>query len=144
MSFMQFVAKILHMPSISTRLHAILDYFFSLFLMLAPAIFGFGEADTETIIPIVAGMTICFYSFFTRYEGGLSPVFPMRVHFVFDVVVAVFVATSPWVFGFRSFVYKPHLFIGLAFGIQSILASWPLIITYKLRWQRYLVANTSM
>ena len=132
------------MPSISTRLHAILDYFFSLFLMLAPAIFGFGEADTETIIPIVAGMTICFYSFFTQYEGGLYPVFSMRVHYLFDFIVAIFVATSPWVFGFRHFVYKPHLLIGLAFGIHSILGSWPLIMSYKLRWQRHFVANTSI
>ena len=132
------------MPSISTRLHAILDYFFSLFLMLAPAIFGFGEADKETIIPIVAGMTICFYSFFTRYEGGLYPVFSMRVHYLFDFMVAVLVATSPWLFGFRDFVYKPHLFIGLAFAIHAILGSWPVILSYKLRWQRYFVANTSI
>lgn len=132
------------MPSISTRLHAILDYFFSLFLMLAPAIFGFGEADIETIIPIVAGMAICFYSFFTNYEGGLSPVFSMRVHYVFDLVIALLVASSPWLFGFRHFVYKPHLFIGIAFGIHAVLASWPLISVYKLRWQRYFLADTSI
>ena len=127
------------MLPISTRLHAILDYFFSLFLMLAPAIFGFGEADMETIIPIIAGMTICFYSFFTRYPGGLYPVFPLRVHYLFDFAVAIFVATSPWVFGFRNFVYKPHLFIGFAFGLHTIFASWPLITSYKLRWQRHLL-----
>ncbi len=127
------------MPSISTRLHSILDYFFSLFLMLAPAIFGFGEADIETIIPIVAGMTICFYSFFTRYEGGLYPVFPMGVHYLFDIVIGILVAISPWIFGFRDFVYKPHLFLGLAFSIHSILAGWPIMAAYKLRWQRHLL-----
>jgi len=126
------------MPSISTRFHAILDYFFSLFLMLAPAIFGFGEAGSETIILILAGMTICFYSFFTKYEGGLYPVFSLPVHYLFDVLVAAIIITSPWVFGFRDFVYKPHFFIGLAFGLHSLFGSWHIMSSYKLRLQRSL------
>ena len=126
------------MPSMSTRVHAIFDYFFSLFLMLAPAIFGFGEADMETILPIIAGMTICFYSFFSKYEGGLYPIFSMRTHYLFDLAIGVLVATSPWLFGFRNFVYKPHLFIGLAFISISLMGLWPYLTEYKLRWQRYL------
>ena len=124
------------MFSLSTRIHALLDYTFSLFLMLAPALFEFGEADTETIIPILAGMTICFYSFFSRYEGGLYPIFSMRVHYLFDLAIGIFVATSPWIFGFRDFVYKPHLFIGLAFTIIAIIGIWPLVKIQKLRWPR--------
>ena len=135
--FFVFGIKALSMPSMSTRVHAFLDYFFSLFLMLAPALFGFGEAGAETIIPILVGMTICFYSFFTNYEGGLYPTFSMPVHYVFDLALGILVATSPWLFGFRSFVYKPHLFIGLAFVVISLTGLLPLI-SYKLRWHRHL------
>ena len=114
-----------------TRYHAILDYSFSLFLMLAPAIFGFGEAQAETIIPIIAGMSICFYSFFTKYEGGLSRIISIKLHYLFDLIIGFLVAISPWLFGFRSIVYKPHLFIGIAFMLLALAGLWPMIKIQK-------------
>ena len=127
------------MLSISTRLHAFLDYSLSLFLMLAPALFGFGEAGAETIILILLGMTLCFYSFFTKYEGGLYPVFSMPVHYLFDLAIGILVATSPWLFGFRDFVYKPHLFTGLVIVTLSLIGLWPLLGSYGFRWHRNLL-----
>src|SRR3954468_10716227 len=120
----------------STRLHAIIDYAFSFFLMLAPAIFGFGEADWETIVPIAAGMTICFYSFFTNYEGGLYLKFSMKTHNLFDLIIGAVIATSPWVFGFRDIVYKPHLAIGIGFSLVALLGLWPIVKLHKvhLHW----------
>lgn len=117
----------------STRLHAILDYFFGVFLMVAPALIGFGNADIETVIPILAGMTICFYSFFSKYEGGISPIFPMKVHYIFDLIIGIFVASSPWVFGFRDIVYKPHFLIGFAFILVAIYWLFPLVKLQKFR-----------
>jgi hypothetical protein len=128
---MQIWIKSLSMFSFPRRLHAILDYSSSVFLMLAPAIFGFGEADMETIIPIVAGVMICFYSFFTNYEGGLYHYFPMRVHYLFDLGIGLLVCTSPWVFDFKDMVYKPHFFIGLAFSIIALLGLLPLLRFHK-------------
>ena len=121
------------MFSLSTRIHAFIDYSFALFLMLAPAIFGFGEADRETIIPIIAGMTICFYSFFTKYEGGFYPLFSIRTHYLFDLAIGILVATSPWIFGFRDFVYRPHLVIGFAFMIVAIIGLRPMVRFQKPR-----------
>jgi len=125
--FYAFPCKVPFMLPLPTRYHAIVDYSFSLFLMLAPAIFGFGEAEAETIVPIVAGMTICFYSFFTKYEGGLSPIISIKLHYFFDIVVGLLVALSPWLFGFRQIVYKPHVFIGIAFMLVGGYNLWPLI-----------------
>ena len=115
------------MFQLSTRLHACLDYFFSLFLMLAPAIFGFGEGDRETIIPILAGMMICFYSFFTKYEGGLYPRLSIKTHYVMDLAVGVMVMFSPWLFGFHNSVYKPHVLIGFVISLIAILSLKPLV-----------------
>ena len=124
------------MLPLPTRYHAILDYSFSLFLMLAPAIFGFGEAEAETIIPIIAGMTICFYSFFTKYEGGLSPFISIKLHYLFDIVVGLLLAFSPWLFGFREIVYKPHVVIGVAFILMALYNLWPMIKFQKPNFHR--------
>jgi len=116
--------------------HAVLDYAFSLFLMLAPAIFGFGEGDLETIVPIVAGVLICFYSFFTSYEGGLYHLFSIKLHYVFDTIVGLFIMTSPWVFGFKDIISKPHFYIGLIFTCLSVVSLLPLITWHKVTIQK--------
>ena len=119
------------MFSLATRVHAALDYSFSLFLMLAPAIFGFGEADAETVLPIVAGVLICFYSFFTKYEGGLYHFFPLKLHYLFDLIIGLLITFSPWIFGFNDMVYKPHFYIGLGFSILAFASLAPMI-----RWNK--------
>src|SRR5438874_6134365 len=129
--FYGIVLKALFMSPLSTRLHAYLDYSISLFLMLAPAIFGFGEADRETIIPILAGMTICFYSFFTNYDGGLYPRLSMKTHYILDLAVGVMVMFSPWLFGFHNFVYKPHVLIGLIISLIAIVCLKPFVTLRK-------------
>jgi hypothetical protein len=135
-SFMQLVSNPSSMFPLPTRIHAVLDYSFSLFLMLSPAIFGFGEAKLETIIPIASGMLICFYSFFTNYEGGLYRLFPLKLHYILDLGIGLLITTSPWVFGFRDIIYKPHLYSGLAFTIVSILNLLPLLKSYKFLFHR--------
>jgi hypothetical protein len=130
-SFMQLVSNPTSMFPLSKRIHAVLDYSFSLFLMLSPAIFGFGEAEMETIIPIVSGMLICFYSFFTNYEGGLYRLFPMRLHYLLDLGMGLLITSSPWIFGFRDIIYKPHFYSGLAFTIVSIVNVLSLLRSYK-------------
>jgi len=111
--------------------HAVLDYAFSLYLMLAPAIFAFGEGDLETIIPIVAGVLICFYSFFNNYDGGLYHYFPLKLHYLFDITIGLLVMTSPWVFGFKDIISKPHFYSGLIFTCISVVGFLP-----HIRWTR--------
>ena len=125
----------------STRIHSILDYSFSLFLMLAPAIFGFGEAESETIIPILAGVIICFYSFFTKYEGGLSRVISLKFHYVLDFSIGLLVTISPWLFGFREIVYKPHLLIGIGFTLLAFTGLWPFLRSHIIELHRLLMGR---
>jgi len=122
------------MFSFSTRVHAALDYSFSLFLMLAPAIFGFGEAKAETTIPIISGVMICFYSFFTNYDGGLYHYFTYKLHCILDLLIGLLIMTSPWLFGFKDFVFKPHFYIGLCFSIVALISLLPLI-----KWKEFFV-----
>ncbi|HYJ37701.1 MAG TPA: hypothetical protein VEV87_03760 [Chitinophagaceae bacterium] len=124
------------MFALSTRFHAILDYFFGFLLMIAPSLFGFGKGEWETIIPILSGMIICFYSFFSNYKGGFYPVIPMKIHYAFDLAIGILVTTSPWIFGFRDLVYKPHALIGFAVFLIGIFGVRPFEKLQKLRLHR--------
>jgi hypothetical protein len=38
---------------------------------------------------------------------------PMKVHLMLDIVSGIFLAASPWLFGFANTIYIPHLILGL-------------------------------
>ena len=106
----------------STRTHSIFDYAFGLFLILSPWLLGFGEAEAETLAPMVIGMLIVCYSFFTDYEGGMYRRMPYAAHLTFDLILGVALATSPWVFNFDEKVYRPHLVMGIIMVGVAILS----------------------
>jgi len=121
---------------ISPRTHGILDYIIGLLLMASPWLFGFAGAGTtppgtageveqmggllgitgegiETWIPFGIGMAIIFYSLFTNYELGAIKSLPLTAHLAIDVILGIFLAASPWLFGFAEFVWLPHAIVGL-------------------------------
>jgi hypothetical protein len=72
-------------------------------------------------------MSIAFYSFFTDYQGGVYPYISKKTHQLCDIFVGILIMTSPWLLGFKSIAYKPHLFIGLIFTILGLVYIWPLM-----------------
>lgn len=70
-------------------------------------------------IPIILGGVMIIYSLLTDYEFGMLRVFSMRTHLLMDMLSALFLAVSPWLFGFSEVVYQPHLILGI---IQFVLA----------------------
>lgn len=46
-------------------------------------------------------------------------VIPMATHLTMDFFIGLFLAISPWLFGFAEFVWVPHVI----FGVIAILAS---------------------
>jgi hypothetical protein len=56
------------------------------------------------------------YSIFTRYELGIFKVIPMSYHLVVDFLASVFLALSPFIFGFSNQalnVWLPHVVVGI-------------------------------
>jgi hypothetical protein len=37
----------------------------------------------------------------------------MQGHLALDLIAGIFLAVSPWLFGFSDYVYLPHLILGL-------------------------------
>lgn len=116
------------MRFIPTKVHGALDYIVGIALIAAPWLFGFANVGgAAVIIPIVLGVGLIVYSLFTKYEWGPFGFIPMPVHLVFDIVASLFLALSPWIFGFSSEalnVWLPHVVVGVAV-ILVVLFSQP-------------------
>lgn len=102
------------MKVISTKAHGIIDYLMGVVLIAAPWLFGFARGGAETWVPVVLGLGAIAYSLFTNYELGVSRSIPMKTHLTMDIVSGIFLALSPWIFGFAEYVYLPHLILGIA------------------------------
>jgi hypothetical protein len=101
------------MKIISTKIHAVFDYLGSLLFVASPWIFHFEDHATATWIPILIGAMAITMSLFTDYEGGLVKAVRMPTHLNVDIISGLFLAASPWLFGFADDVYAPHLGLGL-------------------------------
>src|SRR5919205_358886 len=101
------------MRIIPTRAHGFVDYIFAIVLIAAPFVLGFATGGAAEWVPILLGVLIIGQSLMTRYELGLAPVLSMRAHLAMDIVTGLILAASPWIFGFASQVFWPHLILGL-------------------------------
>lgn len=107
------------MRFIPTKVHGVLDYLMGLVLIASPWIFNFHRGGAETYVPVILGAGVILYSILTNYEMGAVKKISMPTHLAMDLIGGVFLAVSPWLFGFAEFVYLPHLI----FGILEIGAS---------------------
>ena len=101
------------MKIIGTKTHGYLDYIVGLLLIAAPWIFNFDRGGAETWGPVVLGIGTIVYSLLTDYELGLSKTISMKTHLVLDMVAGLFLALSPWLFGFADYVWEPHQIVGI-------------------------------
>ncbi len=120
------------MRFIPTGVHGVMDYLVGVLLIGIPFIVGFGTGaetgiavgNAATYVPVLLGFGTIIYSLCTNYELGVLRVIPMRAHLALDAAAGVFLAASPWIFGFASIVFVPHLVIGL-FEIGAALLTDP-------------------
>lgn len=101
------------MKIISTKAHGVLDYLMGVLLIASPWIFNFARGGAETWVPVILGAGALLYSLLTNYEMGVSKAISMRSHLTLDMLSGIFLALSPWIFGFNDFVYLPHLIFGI-------------------------------
>jgi len=110
------------MRFIPTRVHGVLDYASSLLLIAAPYLFGFANGGPAQWVPMMLGAGYVIVSLITDYELSLVRLVPMPVHLAIDAAGGLFLAASPWIFGFADQVFWPHLLLGL-FAVGAALTS---------------------
>jgi hypothetical protein len=101
------------MRFISTRVHGVIDYIVGVLLIIVPWLLGFARGGAETWVPVLLGIALILYSFFTNYELGVVKRLPMSTHLWLDGISGFILAISPWLFGFADIVWAPHLIVGL-------------------------------
>ncbi|MDB5193156.1 MAG: hypothetical protein JWQ96_2719 [Segetibacter sp.] len=102
------------MRFIETKTHGYLDYLMGVLLIASPWIFDFNRGGAETWVPVILGAGVILYSLLTNYEMGFSKQISMSTHLTLDLVGGIFLAVSPWLFGFSEYVMLPHLILGIA------------------------------
>lgn len=116
------------MKIISTLVHGYLDYIAGTTLVLLPWIAGFSNGGAETLIPMVAGLLIIFYSLFTDYEAGAAKIITMREHLQMDYVISILLIISPFLFSFSKEVWEPHVIAGVVwFGVTALSQAYPVM-----------------
>lgn len=99
---------------ISTKFHAVLDYVGGILITASPWIFGFYKVGGAALfLPLVLGILQMTMVIFTKHEGGLIKVFPLQLHLILDMLVGFVLLVSPFLYGFYSFVFLPHVLLGL-------------------------------
>jgi hypothetical protein len=101
------------MKIFSTKVHGVMDYLMGVILIAVPWLFNFARGGAETWVPVILGTATILYSLITDYEYSVAKVISMRTHLNLDLFSGIFLAASPWVFGFKEFVYLPHLILGI-------------------------------
>lgn len=109
------------MKIIPTRTHGIIDYIFGVILVLAPWVLDFAAGGAETWVPVIIGAGVILYSMFTDYEMGVSRQINMDTHLTIDITGGIVLAISPWLFGFASAIWIPHLILGVAELLISLM-----------------------
>jgi hypothetical protein len=113
------------MKIIPTFVHGIADYIGGIALLAAPNIFGFADVGGAAVwIPRILGVIILLQSICTRYEVGLIKVLPMKMHLMNDYIASLFLAASPWLFGFAdqpSNVWMPHVVVGVLVFLLTLM-----------------------
>lgn len=101
------------MRFIPTNIHGAMDYLLGVVLIAAPWLFAFAAGGAETWVPVVLGIGVLLYSMFTDYEWGIFRQMKVSTHLNLDIAGGIVLAVSPWLFGFSTIVWVPHLVLGL-------------------------------
>jgi hypothetical protein len=102
---------------------AFTEYTMAVISLISPWMFGFSGDSVATSCAMAFGVTLAAYSLITDYELSVRRVIPLRAHLALDAVVSGLLITSPFVMGFASTTWLPHLLLGgVVLGMALYLA----------------------
>ena len=110
------------MQLITTKAHGVIDYSLGILMISLPLIFNFTFSDAQKfILPVVGAITI-LYSLLTDYEFGLIKIISVKMHLTLDILLGLFLAVSPWLFGFNDYFHGPHVVVGMLVVLLSLVS----------------------
>lgn len=98
---------------ISPTAHGVLDYLVIVIFVIAPSLFGLSGVFAYGAYGLAAAHFLLTIT--TRFASGLFSVLSIRIHGLIELLVALGMIVSPWVFRFASQAGPRNFF--LIFGI---------------------------
>jgi hypothetical protein len=99
-------------------IHGSVDYLLGAFLILSPFLFSY-EAGAATATGIVAGVLVLVLAASTAWATGLIKSIPPSAHAIFDLIIAVLLIASPFLFGFSDETAPTAVF--MVTGVLALL-----------------------
>lgn len=82
------------------KFHAAIEPLIGIILIAAPWIFGFSHTDDAKTLCIVLGILVIIGGAMTDWRVSLARVIPLRVHFMWDLLIALVLIAAPFVLGY--------------------------------------------
>jgi hypothetical protein len=108
---------------IPTGVHGALDYLASGINLAFPRLLGLHDAPWAATVPRIDGAAGLGYSLITDYELGVLKALPVPAHLALDAAKGLFMALSPWLFGFArngTRYWLPHVLMGTADVVVAV------------------------
>jgi SPW repeat-containing protein len=108
---------------IPTGVHGLLDYLAVGVNLAFPRLLGLHDAPWAATVPRIDSLAGLGCSLITDYELGVLKELPMPAHLKLDAAKGLFMALSPWLFGFakNGTRYKlPHVLMGTADVVAAV------------------------
>jgi len=99
-------------------IHGAVDYLLGAFLILSPFLFSF-DAGAATATGIVAGVLVLVLASSTAWATGLIKSIPPSAHAIFDLIIAILLIASPFLFGFSDETSPTAVF--MVTGVLALL-----------------------
>ena len=100
--------------------HGVLEYFAGAALIAAPILLGY-DSGSATAVSIVLGILVLVLAATTDWATGLTNQVPISAHLVLDLILALALVASPFLFSFSEETNPTVAFIAL--GVVHLLVS---------------------
>lgn len=95
------------------KAHNYIDYGLAVLLMISPWIFNMNSESMATKITFTIGLSILLVNFITYHKLGLARILHVKTHLKVDFFLGLFLALSPFLYGFYENIFMPQLVLGL-------------------------------
>jgi SPW repeat len=102
-------------------MHASIEPIAAILLIASSWIFGFSDNGTAQAVTIIIGVIMLASGAMTDWRLALVRLIPLRMHFMTDLVLAVVLVVSPFMFGFSGNGAATRF--AIIFGVLELLTS---------------------
>ena len=116
---------------LSTKIHGILDYLNAIDFITMPLAMHLRKDGSGAIIFMSIGIEAVLCSAFTNYEPGIFRKLYVPSHLILDAINGIFLAASPWLFGFADENPLMYVCAGIFSIVFTLITRKKLQITFQ-------------